>query len=320
MLLERQLAKAGYEVVACENGKQALEAIRRENACIVVADWMMPEMDGLELCKTVRMLGQMKAISYVYFILLTAQSDSRQIVAGLEAGSDDYLTKPYRVKELLARLRAGERIFSLQKELMQRQVELHRVNGEFAKLNLKLEELANTDMLTSLANRRCFFERFDETWELAGRKGQSLACIMFDIDKFKLINDTYGHAAGDAVLKKVSAVTRASLRRYDIVGRIGGEEFCIICPQTSIDDAALVAERLRADIAQTEFRYEQEIIPVAVSIGVAGRNDEHAGPDALAKVVDGLLYKAKENGRNQVWVLRPNGESFRFTETALVDN
>lgn len=313
-LLARHLSNAGYQVIACENGRQALEAIRGEGSCIVVADWMMPEMDGIELCRAVRELCEMQALSFVYFILLTAHAEKQQIVAGLEAGADDYLTKPYHKQELLARLRAGERIYSLQMELIQRQIELHKVNGEFAKLNMRLEELANTDTLTGLANRRQFFDRFEESWALAQRQDQPLGCIMFDIDKFKLINDTHGHPAGDVVLKQVADAARKCLRRYDVLGRIGGEEFCVICPDTSVENTALVAERIRISIAQLDVNFEGREIPVTISLGVAGRSATLDDPQELTKAADELLYRAKSGGRNQVWILDASGTPRRYAE------
>lgn len=308
-LLVRQLGTAGHDVIACANGEEALQAVQREGCCIVIADWVMPEMDGLELCRAIRALCKMQALSVVYFILLTAHSDKEEIVAGLEAGADDYLTKPYHKQELLARLRAGERICSLHAELMQRQLELHKVNSEFARLNEKLELAANTDTLTGLANRRHFFEHFAQAWPLAERKEQPLACIMLDIDKFKLINDTYGHAAGDMVLQTLAATCRGCLRRYDLFGRIGGEEFCIVCPDTSVESAARMAERIRDTIARTEFRTDRAVVPVTASLGVAGRRPAHTGPDDLVIAADAMLYRAKQNGRNQVWVCDGDGEA-----------
>jgi diguanylate cyclase (GGDEF)-like protein len=312
-LLTRQLRKAGYEVLACENGKQALEAVRRETTCIVIADWMMPEMDGLELCRTVRGLSQMHALSFVYFILLTAHSDKEQIVAGLEAGADDYLTKPYHAQELLARLRAGERICALQTELMHRQIELHKVNGKLAVLNRQLGKLANTDSLTELANRRYVFDRLAETWSQAERSGQPLSSVMFDIDRFKAVNDTYGHAAGDQVLKDVAAAARQCVRRYDVLGRIGGEEFCVICPETTIEGAGMLAERIREAIGNIECVWNGQRFSVAVSVGVAERAADHAGPDALIAAADTMLYKAKQSGRNQTWSCDANGNCQRLS-------
>jgi diguanylate cyclase (GGDEF)-like protein len=314
-LLVRQLRKAGYDVTACANGKEALEAIRQEVSCIVVADWMMPEMDGLELCRTVRGLSVMQALSFVYFVLLTAHADKDNIVAGLEAGADDYLTKPYHKQELLARLRAGERVYHLQAELMQRQVELHKANSELATLNRKLERLANTDALTELANRRRLFERLGEAWALAARSDQHLGCVMLDIDKFKSINDTYGHAAGDEVLKAVADAVRYCVRRYDVLGRFGGEEFCVICPETTAEGTAILAERIRQTVADLKCTVEDVVIPVTVSLGVAARSPVCDDQDTLIVAADAMLYRAKENGRNQVWVCDSDGQAHPLETT-----
>lgn len=310
-LLVRQLAKAGYDVIACADGTDALAAIRNEVSCIVVADWTMPEMDGVELCRTVRGLCEMQALSFVYFILLTAHSETEQIVAGLEAGADDYLTKPYHKQELLARLRAGERIHALQNELMQRQIELHKVNGQLASLNRKLESLANTDPLTGLSNRRNLFDRFTEAWALAERSDRALGFIMMDIDRFKSTNDTYGHAAGDQILREVSAGIRRQLRRYDIVGRFGGEEFCVVCPDTPLAGVICLAERIRAAIAELKCQIDGHQIPVTLSLGVAVRGPTHDKPDDLIAAADAALYRAKQAGRNQTWVCEADGRMHR---------
>jgi two-component system cell cycle response regulator len=306
-LLVRQLRGAGYDVIPCENGKQALDAIRREVSCIVVADWMMPEMDGLELCRAVRDLGEMQAVSFVYFILLTAHTEKERIVTGLEAGADDYLTKPYHPQELLARLRVGQRNCILQSELFQRQVELQKANAELAVLNAKLEKLASSDALTGLANRRHLFDRLGEVWALAARKDRPLSCIMFDVDKFKLINDTHGHLAGDEVLRGLADVFRNSLRTYDVIGRFGGEEFCVLCPETTTEDAAGLAERIRLAVAESQCVVNDTTISITVSLGVAGRSPVNDNPDALIVAADTMLYRAKENGRNQVWVCDADG-------------
>lgn len=313
-LLERQLIKAGYDVVACEHGREALEAIRREGSCIVVADWMMPEMDGLELCRSVRQLSAMQVLQFVYFILLTAHSEKDQIVAGLEAGADDYLTKPYHKQELLARVRAGERIVTLQSELVNRQVELHKANAELAQLNDCLERAANTDALTQLPNRRAMFDRFAEHWALTERNGQQLGCIMFDIDRFKLINDTYGHAAGDAVLRKLAGVCKQLVRRYDMVARFGGEEFCIVCPSAPLAGVVSLAERIRTTVEETVFSYEGKVIPVTISVGAALRCAHTPDIDSLIARADAMLYNAKEQGRNQVWYVGEAGTPERFAD------
>ncbi len=311
-LLARQLERAGYRVIACENGREALEQAQQASPCVVIADWMMPEMDGLELCAALRSLQQLGVIGFVYFILLTAHSEKEQIVAGLEAGADDYLTKPYHVRELLARLSAGQRIVSLQQELLARQIEVHRVNAEMAKLNQRLEELANTDVLTQLANRRHLLEQLEALWATADRHQRPLAVIMFDVDRFKRVNDTYGHAAGDEVLRMVARVARRGLRRGDRIGRIGGEEFCIVCPETGVEGAAAVAERIRSAVACTPVQVEGHTIQVTVSLGVAERCDRHECKDHLLADADAALYRAKQSGRNQIWVTTCDGQMRRF--------
>jgi two-component system cell cycle response regulator len=317
-LLVHQLSDAGYDVIACENGRQALAAVSTEFSCIVLADWMMPAMDGVELCRTVRELGEAQSSCFIYFILLTSQSDKDSIVAGLDAGADDYLTKPYHPRELLARLRAGERLCVLQRELLRRQVEFHRANAELAALNSKLEKLANTDALTGLANRRYLFERLAEAWSLAERNERALSCIMFDLDSFKSVNDTYGHAAGDRVLQIIAQATRDCLRRYDIVARVGGEEFCILCPELQLDGAVGLAERLRQTIAETKCDLDGATLAVTASFGVATRSPGSSNADALIVLADRMLYRAKEDGRDQVWVCDANGRARRSAATTNV--
>jgi diguanylate cyclase (GGDEF)-like protein len=307
-LLVRQLEKAGYAVVACENGRKALDAVQSLGGGIVLADWMMPEMDGVTLARTVRQLNEMQVLPFVYFVLLTAHSDTTQIVAGLEAGADDYLTKPYHLQELLARLRAGERIYDLQRQIVKRQMELHRANAEMALLTLKLERLANTDALTGLHNRRYLFERLSEAWAQSSRHEWSLGCIVFDIDRFKKINDTHGHAAGDVVLKSVAAVCRGAVRTSDVPARIGGEEFCVLCPETDARGTAILAERLRAAVEEHAFTVAATSIPVTVSVGVATRLPAHHEPDDLLAAADAMLYRAKERGRNRTWVHLEDGQ------------
>jgi diguanylate cyclase (GGDEF)-like protein len=317
-LLVRQLSDAGYDVIACENGRQALAAAATEFSCIVLADWMMPEMDGLELCRTVRELGETQTSCFIYFILLTSQSDKDGIVAGLEAGADDYLARPYHPRELLARLRAGERLCVLQRELLRRQVEFHRANAELAALNSKLEKLANTDALTALANRRCLFDRLGEAWSLAERNDRALSCIMFDLDAFKSVNDTYGHAAGDRVLQIIAQAARDCVRRYDVIARVGGEEFCILCPELQLDGAVSLAERLRQTIAATRCPVDGATLAVTASFGVATRSPHHSNPDALIVSADRMLYRAKEAGRNQVWACEADGQVRRWTAATNV--
>lgn len=316
-LLVRQLESAGYAVTACEDGRRALDAICRIGSCIVVADWMMPEMDGTTLCREVRQLQAVRGLGTVYFIMLTAQTERDSVVAGLDAGADDYLTKPYHRSELLARINAGRRIYDLQQGMLAREQELARKNAELEILSQKLERLANTDGLTGLTNRRHLLERLDEAWSMSVRRDLPLACILFDIDRFKRINDTHGHAAGDAVLKAVAAACDAQVRPYDLIGRFGGEEFIVVAPDTDAAGAAALAERLRAAVEAAEIAFEGRSIPVTMSLGVAVRGPQHADPAAAIAAADEMLYKAKENGRNQVWLCDADGQGAALAREGL---
>ena len=311
-LLSRQLESAGYDAIACANGQEALDAIRAEGSGIVIADWMMPELDGLELCALVRELGAMKTLGSVYFILLTANSDKESIVRGLDAGADDYLTKPYHPKELLARIRAGVRIMELQEQAVRSQIEVHKVNAQLAVLNQKLDRLANTDVLTGLANRRRLFERFAEVWSLAERKERALSCVMLDVDRFKRVNDDHGHKTGDLVLKQIAAVLDRHVRQYDICGRFGGEEFLIVCPETELAGAAALAERIRLAVADLAIEADRVTIRPTISAGVAQMDAGHETPDAVIAAADSMLYRAKESGRDRVWAIDQHGNAEPF--------
>lgn len=301
-LLRTQLERAGYSVVACQNGREALEAIQREGACMVIADWMMPEMDGLEVCRAAREISTLNGLSFVHFILLTARDEKEHVVAGLEAGADDYLTKPYHFQELLARLRAGERILDLQQQLWKRQLELQKNNLEMATLNQKLHDLAHSDTLTRLPNRRSLFERINHAWDKQWSPDSPLSLLMLDVDRFKSVNDKYGHAGGDAVLRAVAEVVRQSIRGCDGPGRFGGEEFCVVFPHCSLEQAGDIAEQLRANVEERAINFEGNVIQVTASIGVASRHARHRVLDDLIADADAMLYRAKENGRNQVWL------------------
>lgn len=320
-LLARRLEQAGYHVIACENGRRALAEIQRIGSCLVVTDWMMPEMDGLELVRAARRLSGPEGICFVYIILLTAHAAKDQIVAGLDAGADDYLTKPYHTQELLARLRGGARIIGLQRELIARQYELHKVNAEMTSLNRRLERLASTDELTGIANRRHLLEQFARAWSLAQRHDAPLTCVLFDIDHFKPVNDTHGHAVGDRVLTDVATVCRGLLRQHDVLGRIGGEEFCVLCPATDIHGAAQVAERIRRAIAAHVTRTAAAAVHVTVSLGAAARGARHHSFEALMADADAMLYCAKRGGRNQVWLCdaEGRGQAFGAWASAVAD-
>jgi diguanylate cyclase (GGDEF)-like protein len=311
-LLQRQLELAGFNVRAFADGRAAVEPITELGTGIVIADWHMPEMDGIELCQAVRELESMQALGTIYYILLTANNNKEQIVEGLAAGANDYLTKPYHQGELLARIQVGERVLRLQEELRKQTVEFQKANLELTLLSRKLDDMANTDALTGLSNRRCLLRKLKEAWDGTTRNNQSLSCIMFDIDKFKRINDTYGHEAGDEVLKATATRLRASVRRPDMCGRLGGEEFALVCAGLERDAAAAVAERIRNAIAAKPVRCGEQDVAVTTSCGVAQRDAATDSPEALLRHADDMLYAAKEHGRNQTWVRQADGNGTAF--------
>lgn len=307
-LLTHQIQRAGLEVVAFENGRLALEAIVAQGGGLVVADWGMPEMDGLELCRTLRQMEQLETLGSVYFVLLSANDSKESVVTGLAAGANDYLTKPYHEGEMLARLRVGERMLALQEELLLRTREFQKANAQLAVLSRKLDELANTDILSQLANRRCILERLGEACRHAAQHNQPLACIMVDVDRFKQVNDTYGHDAGDQVIRDVAAVLRCGARRPEHCGRLGGEEFIVLAPWLAAPAAVELAERLRVAIQAHIVTCGQHRLRVTASFGVAPWTRKTADPDALLKQADAMLYAAKQNGRNQTWAVVAAGQ------------
>ena len=229
----------------------------------------------------------------LYVIMLTVHSSTHHIVEALDAGADDYLTKPFKSAELFARLRAGARTVALQRSLAARALIGHRMSKRLATLNGQLQALASTDALTGLLNRRCGLERLDEDWRTSVRYDHHLSCAMMDIDNFKRINDTLGHSGGDTVLRNVALVLRSTARDTDVVIRYGGEEFLIVMPHQTESGAALAAERYRAAV-------ETACVGATISAGVAARSPESATPERILRHADAALYAAKRRGKNCV--------------------
>jgi two-component system, cell cycle response regulator len=286
-VLETWLRKWNYRVTSLENGLDAWSVLQQQDAPqMAILDWMMPGLDGVELCRRIR---SHEAGPYKYVLLLTAKGSKEDVVAGLEAGADDYLTKPFDVNELRARVRAGKRILELQAALLNVQTEL-----EFESAH---------DHLTGLWNRGAIMGLLHRETQRSVRIGEPLGVMMVDLDHFKQINDAYGHQTGDAVLREVSRRLLASVRNYDYVGRYGGEEFLIVLAECTASDLAATAERMRAHVSGKPVETDAGPIPVTVSIGLV---TGHAAGDALLKgeellrVADAALYCAKSNGRNRV--------------------
>jgi two-component system, cell cycle response regulator len=282
-LLEVTLSKWGYEVFACADGWEAWQILQQpEPPSLAILDWMMPRMDGIQVCREVR---KQTAEPYVYLILLTARNQKTDIITGLEAGADDYIIKPFDANELRMRLRAGRRILDLQTELI------------YARE--KLRERATSDSLTCLWNRAAILEILQQELERAQRADVTLSILLADLDHFKRINDTYGHLAGDVVLRETAHRMRATIRPYDRIGRYGGEEFLLVLPDCQVPGAIALAERLRLAVGGEGIALAEGMVSVTLSLGIA--TSEMAGdiPDLLS-AADAALYRAKHHGRNCV--------------------
>jgi diguanylate cyclase (GGDEF)-like protein len=280
-LLEATLSKWGYEVLACADGGEAWQILQQSDPpSLAILDWMMPRMDGVQVCREVR---KRAAEPYVYLILLTARNQKADVITGLEAGADDYIIKPFDANELRMRLRAGRRILDLQTELI------------YARE--KLRERATSDSLTCLWNRAAILEILQQEFERAQRADVTLSLLLADLDHFKRINDTYGHLAGDAVLREVAQRMRTVLRPYDRIGRYGGEEFLLVLPDCHVPGALALAERLRLAVGEEGMALAEGMVSVTLSIGIA-TSDMAGEIHGLLSAADTALYRAKHRGRN----------------------
>lgn len=296
-LLRRVLREEGHEVLCASDGAEALRLALENDLQAVVADWMMPRMDGLELCQALRCMQSGREL---FFLLLTGRDTEDQIVAAYDAGVDEYVTKPFNSRILLARLRAGQRIIELKKEVNGERLVVQEQVQQLGILNRRLQSAALTDPLTGLPNRRYIWDRLAEEWQSSEAVDSPLTAMMVDIDAFKKINDVHGHEVGDIVLKQVAEVLRNNARKGEDVARIGGEEFLVLCPNTTLSQAAIGAERLRAAVEAHVVKSPAFTGSVTVSLGVAERTEDMSGTDALLKAADDAVYAAKSAGRNQV--------------------
>jgi two-component system, cell cycle response regulator len=282
-MLTRQLARAGYAVRTAATLAAARTLIRQAAWDVVILDRKLPDGDGVELCRELR-----AASAHGYIVMLTGESSDEAKLEGFEGGADDYVTKPFQLDELFARIRAGVRIVRLQKALLAS--------------NRRLEELSLTDGLTGVANRRAFDQKLAVAFEHARRYERPLSLVLIDVDHFKSINDAHGHDVGDAVLQSVASIVASGTRQTDFVARVGGEEFAILLPETALFESIQFAEKIRSGIAAADPVTNER---VTVSIGVA--NIPHSPfPDTmeLYRAADQALYRAKANGRNRVEIER----------------
>jgi diguanylate cyclase (GGDEF)-like protein len=289
----------GYDVIAVSDGASALATLLAPDAPrLAIFDWEMPKMSGVEVCRLLR--G--RESPYVYVVLLTSLEGRRPVIDGLSAGADDYLKKPFDEQELEVRLRAGRRIVQLQESLLNAQAELqHR---------------AAHDPLTGTKNRGAVVEAFEAELCRVQRTGNAMSLIMVDIDHFKRVNDTYGHASGDGVLQSFCRRVTRELRRYDVLGRLGGEEFLIVAPHTTLEQAAGIAERLRRRLCEAPIDTPGGPVSVTASFGVVSTLQGYGAADKLLAAADGALYEAKGCGRNRV-KCAPDAAAIGSAATAL---
>ena len=296
-LLERQLVKAGHKVQVARDGNQALQLALESNPQVVIADWMMPGMSGLDLCRSLRRIESGRDI---FFLLLTGRDEEDRVVEAFDAGVDDFVAKPFNPRILMARLKGGARVIELKEQV---EVERKTVRAQVAELGVitrKLRTAALTDVLTELPNRRYAMKKLEQEWDAAVRNNRPLSLIMVDIDHFKKVNDVHGHDIGDVVLKETANVLKRSSRQGEEPARLGGEEFLVICPNSTLAQAQACAERLRASIEGNTIRGGTFDGHVTASLGVCERTGAMTSLDALIKGADEAVYAAKSGGRNRV--------------------
>ena len=288
-LVEQALEYSAYSLLFARSGVEALELYHKHGPSVVLTDWMMPDLSGLELCEQIRADSHP---GYTYIILLSAKSEKDAVVKGLAAGADDYLTKPFDPGELLARVGVGCRT-----------VELHR---EIGAKNQQLEEMAHTDSLTCLPNRRALEDWAGRQLRGAARHGFPFWAIHADLDSFKTINDNFGHDAGDSVLKKFADILKSNTRASDICGRMGGDEFLVVMTHVEEEYIRATIEPLREELASHVFTFGGAKISITASFGIAGfRGKEAPAFTALVQQADKALYEVKRAGGNQVRISAP---------------
>jgi two-component system, cell cycle response regulator len=282
--LSHLLQRNGYKVVIAEDGLAALALLETNHFPMVITDWSMPGLDGPQLCARIRAL---KSPLYTYVIMLTGKTEKKEVAVGLEAGADDFVTKPFDSGELLARLRVGRRLNEMQARMLETEKQLR--------------EVAERDGLTGVLNRRALDQRAHGAFSYFLRGGPSMSLAILDIDHFKSVNDRFGHQAGDAVLREIARRIADNLRGYDTVGRYGGEEFMLIYPDTPVDRGRAAAERIRQVITASPVEIGETSLKVTVSIGVVTIQAPFRGPLAKAiEMADEALYIGKKLGRDRV--------------------
>ena len=289
-LIESSLRRWGYDVVSAKDGLEALRILMLSDAPqLAVLDWMMPGLDGVQICRSVR---ERKSDLYTYILLLTGKHGKADVVAGLEAGADDYIVKPFEPQEFRVRLRTGKRILCLLEQL--------------TTAREALTDLAARDPLTRLWNHNSIIELLDNELHRAEREGSSVGVVLADLDHFKSINDTFGHLTGDRVLRDAAGALSSTVRQYDAVGRYGGEEFLVILAGCNGMNALSHCERLRLACGKVVAQVGDKSVQITASIGVTVVDSDHrVDAEAAIHAADSAMYLAKRNGRNRAEFLEP---------------
>jgi two-component system cell cycle response regulator len=289
------LQERGYEVRAAENGLAALREIKTAPPDVVILDVVLDGMDGYSVCRWLR-LGE--TTRDIVVIMLTVKTDVKERVEGLHVGADDYVAKPYNDDELEARIFAAMRTRNARQELRAR-------NAELESMLTKTERLAMTDALTGVFNRRRFTDVLRREWATSKRYNTPLSLLLIDVDRFKLVNDTDGHAAGDDVLRAIADLISASIREVDVAARYGGDEFAVLLPHTAPDKATVVADRMREKLTRVRGNLRGAAQQISLSIGIAGIEDpELTAAEDMLEAADRALYDAKRSGRDRTLVAK----------------
>ncbi|MBS3818621.1 diguanylate cyclase [bacterium] len=286
--LESNIQDWGYDTISAKNGEEAWNIIQNKNIRIAILDWMMPGSNGLNLCRKIREEFQEKKKKYIYIILVTGRDSQEDVLEGLAAGADDYLSKPLNYQELRIRLQNGKRIIDLEESRM---------------------KLASFDSLTQLWNHNKILDFFEEEIQRGKRENLPTGIIMADIDYFKRINDNYGHQIGDQALFEVSRRLKTAIRRYDKIGRYGGDEMLVVLPNCRHQNILQVAQRLCTSVNQEKIKSDGGFLDITISVGgVSSSIFPQASSKNLLQISDKALYSAKMKGRNQAQIAQPGKE------------